>query len=420
MPGSTKWALKYVGTAGISGGRFLRRSPVSLATTVALFELKDMSRPNAKPRMLMFQGTGASASAYQGRAQASIPSWIVFETEKPYTFEDFTGWARMGNVSAGVGKAISSGFIVFNNIDIKQAWWRGDEIDLTGIGAGTGVEISYYPVGKTYFVAKRDQDAFEEDRDAGAEPSDAGAGTPAGQDPLEIAPRDLGVEGTRPDAGPAAAPRDAGADAPQFVDSAYAPGTEGDTLDTSRRDRAVDAQSDAAQNPQQSGAAQPVYTGHLRGDVDDLEVCRPDTAAAESVSQGAEAEAAEMFDFGAGMSADLSTGQPMVDPRAISELSDQAEGGFEPIQRSDTRPSAEPSGPTGDFGPGGYLDLTTPQQSTLPGQTQDNFLPPHDARPGLGVTPGAATPNPPIDRPDPGHSRPGLGSGPGNPIQRGR
>ncbi len=155
--GSTRWAFRYYATIGYSFsslpavwkliskgyslsrlGRFLMPGPVARA---AVFEV--WNKENGETQFYTFSGGGVG-SGFTRVAANLQPTWITFTTEKPYTHADFQGGARIGNLSIGVGVTRSLlGFITFNNIDIKQAWWKGDEISLVGWNAEPGPDVSW-------------------------------------------------------------------------------------------------------------------------------------------------------------------------------------------------------------------------------------------------------------------------------------
>lgn len=400
---STKWALKFVGMAGFSGGRLLPRSPVSPGAQAAVFELMNMT--TGETRILSFSGGGLTASLFKGRAQASVPHWITFETEQPHVFDDFQGPARMGNVSAGLGTAYSHVFVVFSEIDIKQAWWKGEEIDMHGLGAGTGVDVSWYPLGAIAILGKDDQDTVKTLKDAG--PRDAGPGPAAGVGGLDTrpsdagpdaAPRDAGLADAGPqDAGPDDAPQDAGArDAPQdtWRDAAYA---KPDDLSTAPVKTVLPGSPDHARaTPGTGGAAgeQVCEVDYFEGQPDDRLVSRP-AAAAET---GLDRDAA---DTGALEPArapdDLATEPLTVDPdRAKPDFGVSPAG-------SDTKAWPEPEEIQRPFA------ASEAERTPWPGT----------AKPGSGTIPGAITPAiPGVPAPGAGiqpPERPGTGVEPPAP-----
>ncbi len=166
---STEWAVRYVGDAAFKvpiglkvfkhglkalkyGLKLKNLFGVGPAVTGALFELKNLATSTGESQMLFFLGAGAQAGF--GRTAATLdPSWVIFQTERPYTFADFEGGARLGNLSLsiGVGGSLIS-FLVFNGIDVAQAWWNGESLNVSGLVGGTNLNLSYFPLGMTKLV----------------------------------------------------------------------------------------------------------------------------------------------------------------------------------------------------------------------------------------------------------------------------
>ena len=144
---SRSWSLRHVGTASFgmpSAWQNLRkwRKLIKPGPTVegAVFQLTNLG--TGEDRYFFFAGAGLAAGF--GRASANIEADAVqFETVRPYRFRDFEGIARLGNFSVGLGINASVSFVVFNGIDVDQAWYKGDEIPLNLFSAGTGVDLSY-------------------------------------------------------------------------------------------------------------------------------------------------------------------------------------------------------------------------------------------------------------------------------------
>lgn len=154
---STSWAIRNAGAMGFSiptSGKALKKLmklrnllKPGLDVKLAVFQLKNLDTQEER----IFSFVGACFAVGFSSASANIEQgWVHFETERPYGFEDFKDGARMANLSCGGGVGYSLvNFVVFNGIDVKQAWYLGDEIHLEGLSAEVGAELIYCPVGFT-------------------------------------------------------------------------------------------------------------------------------------------------------------------------------------------------------------------------------------------------------------------------------
>jgi len=162
---STQWAMRTIGMISLKIPRKLR-VPTSVkdlfslkpgpAVSGVILEIKNLTNNNKQ--IMTFVGGGLQAGFFSRTSASLDPSWIQFETEKTYTLEDFEGFARTGGLSLSMGVGWATGFFVFNNIDIKQQWYLGEQINLNGPVGGVAAGLEYYPLG---YVTALTKDMFE-------------------------------------------------------------------------------------------------------------------------------------------------------------------------------------------------------------------------------------------------------------------
>lgn len=160
---STQWALRQLGSVSLG-------IPTGSKALKLLFKLKNFLTPGPSVQASAFQlkncitgdvetitFTGVGVSAGLPSASASLqPDWITFETEKAYTFSDFEGFANVGGLSAGLGVNYSLSYVMFNGIDVKQAEYKRERIDLSGFSVGAGLGVGLYPLGVVNIVDAKD------------------------------------------------------------------------------------------------------------------------------------------------------------------------------------------------------------------------------------------------------------------------
>ncbi len=181
---NARWAIRVGGTVGygvpgVSGipklESIAKPGPVFQGM---LFEIKNLQ--TGESAMFTYSGLGIGAGI--GRAQANLGGWTEFETESSITLRDFVGTGRTFNASVGLGLGAGMGGIVFHGIsmDYGSFWeilWHGDSVPISGINAGTSLDISE-TVGAIVLVGYRpdpESDAFavDEQGDPVAEPVDS-------------------------------------------------------------------------------------------------------------------------------------------------------------------------------------------------------------------------------------------------------
>lgn len=162
---STQWSIRYAGATGFGFEkpdpsmftklvRLLRPTP---SAETAFFILKNRAANPEEVRTLIFSGGGLAAGLKIRATMNLNPNWIDFETEQPYSFSDFIGPARIGSFNVSIGIGYSVGFVTFSNIDIKQAWWKGEEINISGPIGGTSISLGYHPLGTVTIPSLNDE-----------------------------------------------------------------------------------------------------------------------------------------------------------------------------------------------------------------------------------------------------------------------
>jgi hypothetical protein len=149
---TTSWAIRIRGSVGVDlpipkmvldiprGWEFFMPGP-----EVKGMLLEIMNRRTGETGMFLFTGVGVGAGI--GVADADLGGWTPFNTVNAITLQDFERTARLYNASIGLGINIGMGGIVFPGIEVYhdtfwQDFFRGDGIDIGGLSAGSGLDIS--------------------------------------------------------------------------------------------------------------------------------------------------------------------------------------------------------------------------------------------------------------------------------------
>lgn len=133
---SKQWAIRMLEQVqvGAPGGGAIP------AFQGATFEISDLRTGDVGHFKFVGPGWGVGAPIGYDAADDG-GDWTYFNTKNDMSLDDFAdGHARIYGGSVGMGLSIGWGGIVFQEADIDQRWWQGDDIDL-GMAGGRGFSL---------------------------------------------------------------------------------------------------------------------------------------------------------------------------------------------------------------------------------------------------------------------------------------